>query len=203
MKRILLIVLIAALLCGCTASPAEPVVEPDMRAEMTPVSVEEDTVASLQTEAPEIEQPTEAPKTEAPETEQPVESPASDTFAKRVVAAWEAEGLLDGLAPYSDAYLLDLYGIDLSACISGAGFADAVGYTYEAVVVEADEATAAEIEQLLADHIEAMKEQFRSYDAEAYALAKQAVLVRRGGAVLMIISPEADAMRAAFDALLP
>lgn len=195
MKRFFVIFLIAALLCACTGTPAEPVVETDTRAQTTP-EIETDLIESKPTEAPSVEtQPTEAP-------EQPTEAPAQ-TFVQQVVNAWTSQGLLEGMAPYSDADLLDLYGIDLSACVGGAGYAEIVGYVKEAVIVEADEATAAEIEQLLTQHVAAVKEQFRSYDPDAYALAEKAVLVRSGGVVLMIISPDAEAMKAAFDALLP
>ena len=178
MKRMVLILLTAALLCAC-ATPAEPVVETDTRAEQTPAPIEEDVIGKVETEAPE------------------------KTLAQRIVEAWEAGGLLEGMAPYSEADLLDLYGIDLSACISGAGYSDAVSYVKETVVVEADEAAASEIEALLHNHIEQMKESFRSYDAEAYAIAEKAVLVRKDGVVLMIISPDAEAMKAVFEAQLP
>ena len=107
------------------------------------------------------------------------------------------------MAPYSDVDLLDLYGIDVSECVSGAGYADAVSYVKEAVVIEADEATAAQIEQLLADHLKAVRAQFESYDPEAYALAEKAVLERRDGVVLMIVSPDAEAMKSLFESLLP
>ena len=207
MKRMILVISVAALLIACAGTPAEPVVEPDARAAETPAAVEEDTIgaetpAEQPTEAP-AEQPTEAlaeQPTEAP-AEQPTEAPAQKSFAQRVADAWADAGFLNDMAPYSDVDLLDLYGIDLSACISGAGFADAVSYVNEAVVVEADEATAAAVEQLLKDHLEAVREQFRSYDADAYALAEKAVLVRDGGTVLMIVSPDAEAMRAVFAAV--
>ena len=117
-----------------------------------------------------------------------------EDFAGRVVDAWREKGCLDGMAQYSDTDLLDYYGIDLDACKCGAGFADAVGYTTEAIVVVADEATAKEIETLLSDHVAAMQETFRSYDPEAYRIAQQAVLERDGGMVVMLISPDAQTM---------
>lgn len=115
-------------------------------------------------------------------------------YAQRVADAWRAAGYLDDMAADSDTDLLDSYGIDLSVCRCGKGFADAVGYTKEAVVTVADEATAKEIETLLSDHIEAMKNAFRTYDPEAYRIAENAVLLRDGGMVVMIISPDAQAM---------
>lgn len=195
MKRIVLVLLIAALLCACTAA-TEPVVEIDTRAEQTPIPVEEDTIGVDATEAPDAGQPAEAPVvTEAPvETEAPEEA----SFVERVIAAWEAEGLLTGLAPYSEPDILDLYGIDLSAGVDGAGFSDAVSYVKEVLLIETDEAAAKEIEDQLRNHIEQVKETFRSYDAEAYAVAENAVLVRDGGVVLMIVSPDAEAMQNVF-----
>ena len=192
MKRMLWIIALAALLCACASVPAEPVIEPDARASAAPIAAETTKPAEVkETEAP----ATEAPATEAPEAEQ--------TFAQRVAAAWAEQGLLDGMAPYPEDDLLDLYGIDLADCISGAGFCETAGYVREAVLIETDEATAIEIEALLSEYLEARKEQFVSYDPEAYAIAQQAVLERSGGTVLFVISPDADAMKTAFDALLP
>lgn len=181
MKRVLCTLLCAALLCACAAVTDEPVFEPDVRAEQTE--------APVVTEAPvtpETVEATQAP-TDAPEVQ--VES-----YADRVTAAWKAEGLLDDFTPYSDGDMLDLYGIDTAACISLAGFAETVGYTCEIVLVEADEATAAEVKTLLDEHLTAMKAQFRGYDADAEALVDAAVLQQNGGVVLMIVSPNADAL---------
>ncbi|MBR2644777.1 MAG: DUF4358 domain-containing protein [Clostridia bacterium] len=188
MKRMLLILLCAVLLCACSERPKVPIIEPDMRAQ-TPVPTEE----SVQIEvAPSKETPAPVRTVEpaAEPTEEPAQTAAS--YADRVTAAWTAEGLLDGMAPYSEEDMLDLYGIDLSACISGVGFAETAGYTQEIVLVEADETTAGEIYQLLSDHLYMMKEQFRSYDADAYALVEKAVLINEHGAVLMIVSPDAE-----------
>ena len=199
MKRLGILILLAALLCACTSAPAAPVVEPDARAQQTlPPAIEEDVVNQTATEAPAADTPEpSAPVTDAPATE----APQPQGFAARVAAAWEAEGLLDAFIAYSDADVLDMYGVDLSACRSGAGFSDAAGYTREALVIETDEASAAEIEQQLATHLEARKTQFRSYDPEAYAIAGQGILLRDGGVVLFLVAPEAQAMKAVFDAV--
>ena len=188
MKRMIWILLLAALLCACSGQ-SEPVIEIDTRAQNTPVP----TAAG---ETPDVvAAPTEQPKT--PATEAPAtETPAS--YADRVIAAWDAAGLLEGYAPYSEEDMLDLYGIDLSVCISGAGYAETAGYTDEIVLIEADEGTAGEVYALLADHLELMKVSFRSYDAEAYALVEHAVLQNENGVVLMIVSPQAEALLDAF-----
>ena len=117
-----------------------------------------------------------------------------EDFAKRVADAWEEKGYLDDMVQFTDADLLDYYGIDLSLCKSGVGFVDAMGYTKEAIVIVAEEATAKEIETLLADHVASQKEAFRSYDAEAFRIAENAVMLREGELVVMIVSPDAQAM---------
>lgn len=126
---------------------------------------------------------------------EPVESGEySADYAERVAEAWNAAGYLKDMARYSDMDLLDYYGIDLAACKCGVGYADAVGYTTEAIVVVAEESTAAEIMQLLEEHLSAMQETFRSYDPEALKIAEQAILENNGGAIVMIVSPDAQAM---------
>ena len=116
------------------------------------------------------------------------------TFTGAVVDKWEEEGLLEDMTYYTDLDLLDYYGIDLTMCQAGTGFADAVGYTNEAVLIEADEDVCAEILKLLEAHVEQVKATFRSYDPEALALAEKAVLVSENGRVLLIISPQAETM---------
>ena len=98
---------------------------------------------------------------------------------------------------------LELYGIDLSRCISGAGYADAVGYTNEALVLEANGETAKELESLLDEHLKTMENQFRSYDPEALKIVESAILLREGGVVLMIVSPDAEEMLEAFRTVTP
>lgn len=115
-------------------------------------------------------------------------------FVQRAADAWNKAGYLDDMARYSDEDLLDYYGIDVAACKCAAGYRDADGYTNEAVVVVADEAAAKEIETLLSEHIASVKETFRSYDPEAYRIAEKAILERDGGLVVMIVSPDAQAM---------
>lgn len=118
----------------------------------------------------------------------------SADFAARVETAWKEKGYLDDMARFTDEDLLDYYGIDLSVCKGGIGYVDALGYTTEAIVVNADEATAKEIEKMLADHLASAKETFKSYDPEALKIVENAVLERDGGLVVMIVSPDAQAM---------
>jgi hypothetical protein len=161
MKRMICLLLFAALLCACTSSDAPatqpPAPEPSAAAEGTP-------------------------------------APEAAPYAQRVVDAWNEAGYLENMAPYSEEDLLDYYGIDLSTVKSGAGYADAVGYTLEALVIEADGETADEIETLLKDHLESLKTQFRSYDPDALKLAEDAVFEREGDVIVLIVSPNAQAM---------
>ena len=131
----------------------------------------------------------------------PTETPEQESqkaygadFAARVAEAWDAAGYLKDMARYSDEDLLDYYGIDRSVCKCGVGYSDAVGYTTEAIVVVAEEATAIEIEALLSEHLAAQRESFRDYDPEALKIAENAVLERDGGMVVLIVSPDAQAM---------
>ncbi len=185
MKRFALVLIALALLAGCGGKEAAPQVQLDARAEATKAPADAPQVTA---------EPTEAPA--------PTEEPAPpEGLADRLAARWEAEGLLVDLYPMEDMDVLDLYGIDFAACISGAAFGDAAGYTNEAVIVEAEGAVLDEAEALLRDHLDAVKAQFRDYDPEALALAEKAVLVREGNALLFVISPSADAMLAAFRAM--
>lgn len=200
MKRIVPLLIALLLLLGCGAKEAAPQVQLDAR---------------VATDAPATEAPaTDAPATAAPValTAAPTEAPAATDAptpapetgeagpVDALVARWEAEGLLAGLYPMEAMDVLDLYGIDLAACRGGAAFADAEGYTKEAVIVEADGPVLDEIEALLKDHLDAVKAQFKGYDPKALALAEKAVLVREGDQLLFVISPDADAMLAAFRA---
>lgn len=170
-------------LAGCGAAET-PQVQLDERMEaQAPVAEQAETQA-----------PTAEPEPLAA-TEPPAEGDEPDeTYAGALAAAFLQTGALDDMAPYSDMDLLDYYGIDPAACESIVGYTDAVGYTNELLIVQADEAQAAEFETLLAGYLEDRAAQFAGYDADAEALVRQAVLRRDGGVVLMIVSPEADAL---------
>ena len=193
MKRIRWIA--ALLLClllvsGCAKQPAEPVFEQDARAQGTDTAAEPQATEPLKTA--ETEQTAEPQAAEEPTAAPQAQAEAG--YAQRLAAAFEQTGALDQMAQFSDMDLLDYYGIDPAACISVVGYTDAVGYTNEIVIVEADAALAEQIESLLADYLEARKAQFAGYDADAVTLVEQAVLRRDGGVVLMIVSPDAEAL---------
>ena len=149
------------------------------------------------------QEPTAAPVDGAPESADApaAPAPAQEGPVDTLVARWNGEALLEGMYPMAAEDTLDLYGIDFAACLGGAAFGDADGYTNEAVVVQAEGTVLDEAEALLQDHLETVKAQFRGYDPEALALAEKAVLVREGDMLLFVISPNADAMLAAFRSL--
>lgn len=206
MKRIIVFCIVLLLLAGCGGKESTaPQVQLDARVEATatpaptsvPVTAAPVTITAVPqvvTAAPEITAepaPTVATPEPVPQEAGPVEA---------LVARWEAEGLLGGLYPMEAMDALDLYGIDFDACRGGAAFGDADGYTNEAVVVEGDKAVLDQVEAMLQNHLEAVKAQFKGYDPDALALAEKAVLVREGDMLLFVISPDADAMLAAFRA---
>lgn len=196
MKRIVIICLAALLLAGCgQKEPAAPQVQMDQRAEAAPTAE-----PPAATETPRVETVVVAPAAEAP-TAEPTAEPAlaeAESLVNRLVTAWESAGFLEGLFPYTAEDALDYYGIDFSACRGGAAFAESSGYTCEAVVLEADGQILDQAESLLQSHLDAVKAQFRSYDADALALAEKAVLLREGDVVLFLISPNAEQMTAVF-----
>lgn len=199
MKRIIVFCIALLLLMGCGGkADAAPQVQLDDRAQATAAPAAD---GPEETATP--AEPTAAPAEAAPES---ADAPAAPVPAQEgpvdaLVARWNGEALLEGMYPMAAEDALDLYGIDFAACLGGAAFGDADGYTNEAVVIQAEETVLDEAEALLQDHLETVKAQFRGYDPEALALAEKAVLVREGDMLLFVISPNADAMLAAFRSL--
>ena len=195
MKRIIVFCIALLLLAGCGGKePAAPQVQMDQRASAT-------AAPAAATAAPEtvaiVVTATEAPADPAPVATAPANSAESD-FVDSLVIRWMTDGLMDDMYPMTAEDALDYYGIDFSACKAAMAFGDAVGYVNEAVVVAAEGPALDEAETMLKDHLNAMKNQFRGYDAEALALAEKAVLIREGNMVLFIISPNAEAMVAVY-----
>ena len=199
MKRIIVFCIALLLLMGCGGkADAAPQVQLDDRAQATAAPAAD---GPEETAAP--AEPTDAPVDGAPESADApaAPAPAQEGPVDTLVARWNGEALLEGMYPMAAEDALDLYGIDFAACLGGAAFGDADGYTNEAVVVQAEGTVLDEAEALLQDHLETVKAQFRGYDPEALALAEKAVLVREGDMLLFVISPNADAMLAAFRSL--
>lgn len=199
MKRIIVFCIALLLLMGCGGkADAAPQVQLDDRVQATAAPAAD---GPEETAAP--AEPTAAPVDGAPESADApaAPAPAQEGPVDTLVARWNGEALLEGMYPMAAEDALDLYGIDFAACLGGAAFGDADGYTNEAVVIQAEGTVLDEAEALLRDHLETVKAQFRGYDPEALALAEKAVLVREGDMLLFVISPNADAMLAAFRSL--
>ena len=196
MKRIIVFCIALLLLAGCGGKePAAPQVQMDQRASAT-------AAPAAATAAPEtvaiVTAATEAPAETAPTAEPAPANSAESDFVDSLVVQWMTDGLMEDMYPLTAEDALDYYGIDFSACKAAMAFGDAVGYVNEAVVVAAEGPALDEAEAMLKDHLNAMKNQFRGYDAEALALAEKAVLIREGNMVLFIISPNAEAMVAVY-----
>lgn len=213
MKRIVLVLIASLLLAGCGAKETAPQVQMDTRAEATAVPA---TAAPEPTAAPEITAapvavdvapaPTAEPASTQAPTAEPTEAPTAEpapaepSQVDALVADWEAQGLLSGLYPMAADDVLDLYGIDCALCRGVAAFGDADGYTNEVVLAEAEGPVLDEVQGLLENHLAAVKAQFKGYDPDALALAEKAVLVREGDMLLFAITPDAEALLAAFRA---
>ncbi len=196
MKRIIVFCIALLLLVGCGGKePAAPQVQMDQRASAT-------AAPAAATAAPEtvaiVTAATEAPAETAPTAEPAPANSAESDFVDSLVVQWMTDGLMEDMYPLTAEDALDYYGIDFSACKAAMAFGDAVGYVNEAVIVAAEGPVLDEAEAMLKDHLNAVKNQFRGYDADALALAEKAVLIREGNMVLFIISPNAEAMLAVY-----
>lgn len=196
MKRIIVFCIALLLLVGCGGKePAAPQVQMDQRASAT-------AAPAAATAAPEtvaiVTAATEAPAETTPTAEPAPANSAESDFVDSLVVQWMTDGLMEDMYPLTAEDALDYYGIDFSACKAAMAFGDAVGYVNEAVIVAAEGPVLDEAEAMLKDHLTAVKNQFRGYDADALALAEKAVLIREGNMVLFIISPNAEAMLAVY-----
>ena len=196
MKRIIVFCIALLLLAGCGGKePAAPQVQMDQRASAS-------AAPAAATAAPEtvaiVTAATEAPAETAPTAEPAPANSAESDFVDSLVVQWMTDGLMEDMYPLTAEDALDYYGIDFSACKAAMAFGDAVGYVNEAVIVAAEGSVLDEAEAMLKDHLNAVKNQFRGYDADALALAEKAVLIREGNMVLFIISPNAEAMLAVY-----
>ena len=91
--------------------------------------------------------------------------------------------------------LSDYYGIEADKVAEFAAVQDACGYKDEIVIVKAvDEASAAEIEALLNEHIEYQKDSMKNYDPAQYDILGSSEVVTNGVYVAMFISAEQSTM---------
>lgn len=91
--------------------------------------------------------------------------------------------------------LVDYYGIEADRVAEFAAVQDACGYKDEIVIIKAvDEASAAEIEALLSEHIEYQKDSMKNYDPAQYDILGSSEVVINGVYVAMFISAEQSTM---------
>ena len=91
--------------------------------------------------------------------------------------------------------LSDYYGIEADRVAEFAAVQDACGYKDEIVIVKAvDEASAAEIEALLNEHIEYQKDSMKNYDPAQHDILGSSEVVTNGVYVAMFISAEQSTM---------
>ena len=97
----------------------------------------------------------------------------------------------------SAAQLLNLYGIQEADLAQSASFATMSGvFPWEVVLVEAvDDAAAARIAALLQTRLNEVLNQYKTYDAETYALAEACTIDTDGRVVSMLLSPQRSEMR--------
>ena len=91
--------------------------------------------------------------------------------------------------------LADYYGIEADKAAEFAAVQDACGYKDEIVIVKAaDEASAAEIAELLSEHIEYQKNSMKNYDPAQYDILGSSEVITNGVYVAMFISAEQSTM---------
>lgn len=91
--------------------------------------------------------------------------------------------------------LLDYYGIESDKVIECAAVQDACGYKDEIVIIKAaDSAAAAEISDILNEHIEYQKESMKNYDADQYEVLGSSRVIVSDDYAAMFISANQDSM---------
>lgn len=100
-------------------------------------------------------------------------------------------------AEMDNGRLLDVYGIEEADLTQSASFVIMSGaYPYEIVLVEAvDDAAAGRIAEKLQARLDEVRNQYKDYDAEAYAMAQKCSVDTDGLTVSLFLSPERDTMR--------
>ena len=93
--------------------------------------------------------------------------------------------------------MLDLYGIQEADLAQSGSFATMSGvFPGEVILVEAvDKDAAARVAGLLQARLDELLNQYKTYDAETYALAEACTVDTNGNFVSMLLSPEGSKMR--------
>lgn len=148
-------------------------------------------------EAPRASTPPEAPaQTESPAaTEVPAEQPAATSLIDIRDKMLSDLGISDYME-ISPSRLLDLYGIQEADVAQSGSFATMSGaFPGEVILLEAtDEAAAGRIAAALQNRLNEVLNQYKTYDAETYALAEACTIDTDGKIVSMLLSPEREGM---------
>ena len=96
---------------------------------------------------------------------------------------------------------LDFLGLDYSKCVQALAAICAVNIQADEIwLVEAkDGSTAAEIEELARSRVEQRMEEFKGYSPEQYKVLEGAAILREGNYVVLLVSQDTEALKAAFD----
>lgn len=110
-----------------------------------------------------------------------------------MVSSLEIENYLD----IDENRLQNVYGIDTEDFTESASFVTMSGvFPHEVILVEAKDDDAAErIAEKLENRLEEVRNQYRDYDAESYAMAEECSVDTDGEIVSLLLSPEHKAMR--------
>lgn len=111
----------------------------------------------------------------------------------KIISSLEIEDYLD----IDENRLQNVYGIDPEDFTESASFVTMSGvFPHEVVLVEAkDDDAAKRIAEKLENRLEEVRNQYRDYDAESYAMAEECSVDTDGEIVSLLLSPDRQAMR--------
>lgn len=115
------------------------------------------------------------------------------TIRTEMIDSLEIENYLD----IDENRLQNVYGISAEDFTESASFVTMSGvFPHEVILVEAKDDDAAErISEKLENRLEEVRNQYRDYDAESYAMAEECSVDTDGEIVSLLLSPEHKAMR--------
>ena len=120
--------------------------------------------------------------------------------AADIYAAMAAKGVLPAMLPLEGEELFDLVGLDPADCAEITYMIAENGLAADeiALLTAVDSAAADRCEAVLRSRVEARSAEFEGYLPEQYAVMKNAVLLRDGLRLALIVSPEAQALKAVY-----
>lgn len=96
---------------------------------------------------------------------------------------------------------LDFLGLDMSQCVQAVAAISAMNIQADEIwLVEAkDSSAAAEIEELARSRVQQRMEEFKNYAPDQYQVLESAAILREGNYVVLLVSQNTEALKAAFD----